>query len=321
MSKRVKAWLIAATSLILVGCILFAGVMTVLKWDFKKLTTIRYTTKTHTVTEPFVNVSVKADSVADVTILPSKDGVASVVCCEQENLAHTVSVEGDTLTIEVNDTRKWYQHIGIGSGNTAVTVYLPVGTYGDLTVKTSTGDVSISEGFTFAAVDVAVSTGHITCAASAVGEMKLKASTGDIRLADATAGSVSLSVSTGKVAVSSVACGGEMKVTVSTGDATLADVTCGELSSSGSTGDLTLKKVVATADFTIKRSTGNVTLDACDAATLTITTTTGDVKGSLLTEKVFVTSTDTGTVRVPESIHGGKCKITTDTGDIHITLV
>jgi hypothetical protein len=45
------------------------------------------------------------------------------------------------------------------------------------------------------------------------------------------------------------------------------------------------------------------------------------VKGSLLTDKIFVTQSDTGKVDVPETVSGGKCKVTTDTGDIRIEIV
>ena len=49
-------------------------------------------------------------------------------------------------------------------------------------------------------------------------------------------------------------------------------------------------------------------------------TDTGDVKGSLLSEKIFIPTTDTGDVDVPKTVTGGRCEITTDTGDIKITV-
>ena len=51
-----------------------------------------------------------------------------------------------------------------------------------------------------------------------------------------------------------------------------------------------------------------------------VKTSTGDVTGNLRTEKVFVTKTSTGDVRVPNTASGGKCTITTSTGDIRITV-
>ena len=70
----------------------------------------------------------------------------------------------------------------------------------------------------------------------------------------------------------------------------------------------------------MERSTGDVRMEGCDAAEIFILTDTGDVAGSLLSDKVFVVETDTGDVDVPRSAAGGRCEITTDTGDIRITV-
>ena len=70
--------------------------------------------------------------------------------------------------------------------------------------------------------------------------------------------------------------------------------------------------------FTIERSTGNVKFDRSDAAEIFVKTNTGNVTGSLLTDKVFTTQTDTGDVSVPKTVTGGRCEIKTDTGDIKI---
>ena len=77
---------------------------------------------------------------------------------------------------------------------------------------------------------------------------------------------------------------------------------------------------IATESFSIKRSTGDVTFDGADAKSISVKTDTGDVKGSLLSNKVFITKTDTGDINVPSSTTGGKCEITTDTGDINLTV-
>ena len=61
-------------------------------------------------------------------------------------------------------------------------------------------------------------------------------------------------------------------------------------------------------------------LEDCDAGELLISTDTGDVHGTLLTEKIFLVRSSTGEIHVPETVSGGKCKITTSTGDIHIEI-
>ena len=70
----------------------------------------------------------------------------------------------------------------------------------------------------------------------------------------------------------------------------------------------------------IERSTGDITFDGCDADTIKVKTSTGDVSGTLLTEKIFFTETSTGDIHVPKSMTGGACEITTDTGDIEISI-
>ena len=94
-----------------------------------------------------------------------------------------------------------------------------------------------------------------------------------------------------------------------------------EMPESKSSGDISLKNVISTEKISVERSTGDVTLDRSDAAELFIMTSTGDVEGSLLTNKVFITKTDTGRIDVPNSIIGGRCEITTDTGDIKISIL
>ena len=107
-------------------------------------------------------------------------------------------------------------------------------------------------------------------------------------------------------------------INVSTGKTNLTDIKCKSLISDGSTGDFSLKNVIATEKFSIERSTGDVKFDDCDANEIWIKTDTGDVTGKLLSEKIFITETSTGDVNVPKSTNGGKCEITTSTGDIYI---
>lgn len=300
MSKKVKVWLIAAASLVLVGSILFGGIMTMLGWDFSKLSISKLVTNTHIITEDFHNISVAANT-ADVTFVPAEDGNISVVCEEFESEKHTVSVQDGTLVIEPESTRKWYQHIGFHFGKPKITVRLPIATYGALTVRNSTGDVHIPGGFTFGELDIAQSTGDIRIENTAVSALKLK-------------------VSTGKVTVSGVTCSGDIGLRVSTGKANIVSTTCRNLTSEGDTGDLTMENVIAAEKIAIDRDTGDIRFTDCDAAEIFVETDTGDVTGSLLSEKVFIAESDTGKVDVPKSATGGRCEIETDTGNIRITV-
>ena len=319
MKKATKAWLIAAAALIVTGCALFAGVMTTIGWNFTKLSTVKYETNVHEVDRPFSAIAVTTDT-ADVAFVLSDDGRCRVECREEENARHTVTVEGDTLTVRGEDQRPWYDHVGISLGATKVTVYLPKTEYSALSVFENTGNVDVPQGLTFVDAEISVTTGDVRFFAAAQEKAKIKTSTGDIRVENISAGSLDLSVTTGKVTLSGAACTGDVTVGVSTGKAALTAVSCRDLTSTGATGSLSLDRVTAAGRFSIKRSTGSVKMNGCDAAEISVKTGTGDVTGTLLTGKVFITATGTGRVDVPQTTTGGRCEIVTGTGDIRIQI-
>lgn len=279
MKKSTKIWLITATSLVALGCIMFSVAMTKIHWDFTKLSTVKYETNTYEVTDDFNSISMLTDT-ADILFVQSDDKICKVVCYEMSDMKHTTTVQNNTLTINVTDEREWYDHIGITLGSPKITVYLPKTEYDSLAIKEDTGDIEVPKDFKFGSIDIATSTGDIT--------------------------------------VSGITCEDDLKINVSTGKVNLTDIKCKSFISDGSTGDISLNNVIATEKFSIERSTGDVKFDACDATEIWVETDTGDVTGKLLSEKIFITQTSTGDVHVPKSTNGGKCEITTSTGDIYI---
>ena len=279
MKKSTKIWLITATSLVALGCIMFSVAMTKIHWDFTKLSTVKYETNTYEVTDDFNSISMLTDT-ADILFVQSDDKICKVVCYEMSDMKHTTTVQNNTLTINVTDEREWYDHIGITLGSPKITVYLPKTEYDSLAIKEDTGDIEVPKDFKFGTIDIATSTGDIT--------------------------------------IAGVTCEDDIVINVSTGKANLTDIKCKSFISDGSTGDISLKNVIATEKFSIERSTGDVKFDACDATEIWVETDTGDVTGKLLSEKIFITQTSTGDVHVPKSTNGGKCEITTSTGDIYI---
>lgn len=320
MSKKAAVWLIIASSLVLIGGAIFTGAMTALEWDFAKLSTVAYETNEHEIVEEYQNIAIATDT-ADILLVPSEGNKTSVVCREPENRKHSVSVKDGTLVIEVLDFREWYDYIAIGFENPTVTVSIPQGEYGVLSVGSDTGDVEIAKDFQFKSMEISGSTGDVINRASVSGLLKIHTGTGDVTLEDLSAGILNLSVSTGKITASKVDCQGDFAIKVSTGKTFLTDITCQNLASQGNTGSIFLKNLVAFGKMSIQRSTGDVKLEHSDADEIMVKTDTGDVTGSLLTSKVFITETDTGRVSVPKTTTGGRCEITTDTGDIYLEIV
>lgn len=319
MKKTTKLWLLVATGLVIVGGLVFAGAMTIAEWDFSLLSTSDYVTNEYGITEVYQNISVTTDT-ADVVVVPSADAGTTVICYEQEKVRHTVTVEDDTLKILVQDTRKWYEHIGIHFETPIITISIPAKEYGKLLVTSSTGNVEVAKDFSFSEMEILGDTGAVINFAGAE-RMRIGTATGSIRVENVNAGSLDLAVSTGKVTVKNVTCEKDLKVNVSTGKTELTGIRCVNLVSNGDTGALEMADVVATGAFSIQRDTGAVRLDACDAAEISIETDTGDVRGKLLTPKIFKVQTDTGKVTVPRTMEGGICEVKTDTGDIWLQIV
>lgn len=198
MRKATKLWLILAGVLIVGGCILFGSVMTMLNWDFTKLSTASYSTNSHTVEEAFSHISLKTTS-ANITFLPSEDSKTTVVCHEPDNQMHTVKLQDDTLLIQQVDTRQWYEYIGIYFEPIQITVYLPQTEYGSISLQNTTGEVSL-QNIRAAALDISSTTGDISLTdVVCTGDLSVQLTTGHIRLEDCDAATLALKTVTGSV--------------------------------------------------------------------------------------------------------------------------
>ena len=230
MSNKTKISLIVATSRILIGSIIFLGVMTMLKWDFNKLSTVKYETNVYEINEKFNDISVNVKT-ANVTFSACNDSKISVECFEQKNVKHTVNVIDGKLVINAVDTRKWYEYIGFSFKTPKVTVYLPLSEYGMLNIKSNTGNIQMPKGLVFESIDVSLNTGKFLCETSAMKDVKIKSTTGDIYIKDLSANSLDLAVTTGDIVVQSVTCQSFAKIKVNTGDSKISDMKCESLQS------------------------------------------------------------------------------------------
>ena len=321
MKRSTAIWLIIAASLILTGSVITGGALAANKWDMKNLSNEEYREKSYEITEEYSDISVLTDT-AMVDVIATKEASCRVECVELVKAAHKVEVRNGTLTVEIEDTRKWYEHIGIFFAETPkITVYLPEGEYGALKVRGSTGNVFIQSKLDFKEIGVDVSTGNVECFASAVGKIAIKTTTGNISLGDISAAALELTVNTGSARLVGANVDGELTLRAKSGNSILENVSCGGLSITGTTGDVVMKNVVAEKSICVERSTGDVSFERCDAEELTMTTDTGNIAGSLLTAKTFSVSHTTGKVRLPETQAGGRFTVKSDTGNIIIDVV
>ena len=97
--KKIKTWLIIAFSLIFIGGIFFGGIMTMLKWDFTKLSTSKCITNSYDITDEYKNISIKTTNSKKVRV---NDRVFSSV----KKAAQFIGVWSETLIRCIKNNRK-----------------------------------------------------------------------------------------------------------------------------------------------------------------------------------------------------------------------
>ncbi|MBQ9064253.1 MAG: DUF4097 family beta strand repeat protein [Blautia sp.] len=313
-----KKWITTGVIMLAAGALLCGISFTALGFNFGGLDKVKFETNTYEVKDDFRNITIKANT-EDIKFTPSEDGACKVVCYEEEDDPHQVNVQGDTLTIDRKEKNKWHL-FSIKTETPWITVYLPNDKYNTLSIDADTGDVDIPEDFSFDDITLSLDTGDINCRAKAAGDANIKTDTGDITVHGLSADSMKLISDTGRIDIADVNLLGDMDIRESSGEVFMENVTGRNFTSNGSTGDLTMKNVVVTGEFNLERDTGDIEWNGCDAETIYVKTDTGDITGTLLSDKVYITETDTGSVDVPKTTTGGRCEITTDTGDIRISV-
>ena len=76
---KTKIWIITAAVFVLAGTLIFAGVMTMLKWDFTKLSTVKYETNVYEIDKVFDSISIDTDT-PDITFALSENEKCVIKC-------------------------------------------------------------------------------------------------------------------------------------------------------------------------------------------------------------------------------------------------
>lgn len=317
MNKAKKVWLIAAACLVTAGLLAFGGAMVALGMEFAGLSTVDYVTNTYKLQGDFENINITAAE-ADVVLVWANDGVCRVVSKEWEKVTYSASMNNRTLNVEVHDSRAWYDYIGIFLEEPTVTVYLPRNSYDTCRITASTGDVSVPRNLSFRDLEIVASTGEVDCLGGA-DNLNVQSRTGDIFVKECESKELRVTAGTGDVEICETKLGTAW-VETTTGDIDLTQITASNCDTKSSTGEVCLENVTALGDLHVETGTGDIELKQCDAGDLELRTSTGDVTASLLSPKLFTAKSSTGRIRVPASAPGEECRITTETGDISVTI-
>ncbi|MCD7847668.1 MAG: DUF4097 domain-containing protein [Oscillospiraceae bacterium] len=99
----------------------------------------------------------------------------------------------------------------------------------------------------------------------------------------------------------------------------LPEDTYASVSVTVATGAITLENVICDSlDATV--TTGNISLEGCDAGEMKLKARIGNIKGTVLSDKIFVATADLGNVSVPGTTSGGFCRATVEIGDIKLEI-
>ena len=268
--------------------------------------------RTYDINESFSGIRVEADT-AEVKIVPTS-GEARVVC-EGD---FTVEVkDGELQVTEINDRRNWLERI-FTKDEYETTVYLPEAEYETLYVECDTGEVDIDE-IRVKTVTVTVDTGDVEISGITSETITILNETGAIDTEGCHADIFEIKNETGNMELSDIECS-SLKAINETGRIEITGAKAEEAYIQVETGDIKLENVITSGKLTITANTGDIKFKHCDGSEVYITSNTGDVKGSFLTDKIIFAESDTGRIDVPHLTSGGKCEITTDTGDIIITI-
>lgn len=336
--KTKKRIILISVLLFVIGLIVSFISLCMVNFEFSKFSNLTYTQTEYTDIKDFKNIEIDSDF--DININPTDDGKIKIECNESEELYNNIEVKDNTLFITSNDTRKWYEKAFVLFMIKPMTIdiYLPETNYNDLKIHTGSGDTFVSEKFNFENADLKSSSGDINFKASSK-EINIKCTSGDLYVADSKAENINLRATSGDCeAVNVIAkndftaqstsgdieldsCDAEnLSLNATSGDIYAEDCNAEDINLSAKSGECEIVNTIAENNITIKTTSGDIELDLCDAENLNLTAKSGDIKGTLLSEKIFLTDTNSGDIRVPNSINGGRCEVSTKSGNIKFKI-
>ncbi len=319
MSKIKQRLLIAAAFLMIIGILIVSAVFISSDFDLNDLSTTRYVSTTSEIKDPFANIIVNADT-AGIEFIQSNDKQCRIICCDDDKITHQITVQDKTLTIDTVDDREWFEHIGISFSDPQITICLPENEYDSLAIDSKAGDIILPDKISFKSISISGSSGDVTCGSSVSRTAEIKLDTGNIFIDCINTGDLNVASATGSINIESSTAEGKINIESDTGTVNIKKTTCKGLSAKSETGAIVLQNTIAENNLNIEANTGDVLFENSDAGSISIVTNTGNVSGSILSEKIFLPKTSTGSVDVPKTSAGGRCEITTSTGDIKVNI-
>ena len=217
--------------------------------------TVKLETNEYEIKETFKDIKIFTDT-ADIDFVLSENLNTLIICEEHKNIKHTVNIKENTLLIEADDNRKWYEHIGISTSK--ITIYLPKNEYDEFITESDTGNIRIKS-INANKLDLSTSTGNLNIVNTKCKNLFSKSDTGNILLENVIASE-------------------KFKIETDTGDVKFKDSDASDIFVKTDTGNVTGNLLTDKVIFA-ESDTGNIdvpkviTDEKCE-----IITDTGDIK-------------------------------------------
>ncbi len=283
MKKSTMIALIIAGSLFGIGIVIcvIAGIMTGFRFDKTVFNSETPTVVTFDIKDEFDDIDIHTVS-DDIEILMAEGSKCTVTCTDTENVKHKAEVKDGKLTISEENNSSWLKiNFFVVSPEKKTKVYLPEGTYRNLKINTTSGDVSCRDKFTFSSMDIVTVSGEIGLSGTKTLE------------------TLNMNTTSGDIAISGTDTPGLTISTVS--------------------GDISLNNSAAGKKIGINTTSGDINILQPLSSDINISTISGDVKGTMSGYSISH-ETVSGDVKLPGKNNGDKkCYIKTVSGDIFIS--
>ena len=167
--KKSIIWIVTIIFLLLVvGIILYSLVRP-----------CEFETHEYEIKENYKDIKIVTDT-ADIQFILSEKPNTFIVCEEEKNANHSVMVKENTLRIEVNDNKKWYEDIGINLRAPKITVYLGKSEYGNISLKTDIGNILLDNIIVTGKIAIETDTGNVKFEECDASEVFIETDTGNV---------------------------------------------------------------------------------------------------------------------------------------------
>ena len=244
--KKSIIWIVTISVLLIAGIVLYSLAR------LCKLETHEYE-----ILENFKDIKITTDT-ADIQFILSEKPSSFIVCEEEKNANHSVTVKENTLRIEIVDDQKWYEDIGIKLRTPKITVYLGKSEYGNISLETDTGNILLDNIIATGKLATETDTGNVNFEACDASEVFIKTVTGNVLLDDViTTGKLTIQTDTGNVKFE--ACdASEVIIETDTGNVTGSFLTDKVVFAESDAGKIDIPKVIADEKCEVITDTGNI---------------------------------------------------------------